>query len=148
MSSVTLFPPPAHFTDFLETFINIKMNICHFPEGTFALLHLLNMLKIPTDSSISTDYENHGKEVNFEAKRMKSWRTAAAVLQQRSVLSSADCSCYLKSSCCLLCLYVKRSHHRLRASVGQTGIPNSSTAFLHSYSKFHWRVETTVAAIS
>lgn len=74
-------------------------------------LHLLNMLKIPTDSCISTNDEKHGEEVNLKAERTKSWRTAAAVLQQRSALSSADCSCYSKSSRRLLCLHVNGSYH-------------------------------------
>lgn len=50
-------------------------------------LHLLNMLKIPTDSCISTNDEKHGEEVNLKAERTKSWRTAAAVLQQKSARS-------------------------------------------------------------
>ena len=58
-------------------------------------LHLLNTLKIPTDSCISTNDEKHGEEVNLKAERTKSWRTAAAVLQQRSA----------PSQCCLLSLF-------------------------------------------
>lgn len=48
VSSVTLFPPPTHFTDSLQTFMKIKMNICHFLGGTFAHTSSLKHAKNPS----------------------------------------------------------------------------------------------------
>lgn len=48
VSSVTLIPPPTHFTDSLQTFMKIKMNICHFLGGTFAHASSLKHAKNPS----------------------------------------------------------------------------------------------------
>lgn len=44
-SSVTLFPPPSHFTDSLQTFMKIKS---HFLGGTFAHASSLKHAKNPS----------------------------------------------------------------------------------------------------
>lgn len=114
-------------------------------EEPLHTLHLLNMLKIPADSYISTNDEKHGEEVNLKAGRTKSWGTAAAVLQQRSA----------PSQCCLLLLFkgftlpsLLTSHWEIPTDwEHQSKKQESQTQFLHSWGKFHWRVENMLAAI-
>lgn len=48
VSSVTLFPTPTNFADSLQTFMEIKMNICHFLGGTFAHASSLKHAKNPS----------------------------------------------------------------------------------------------------
>lgn len=45
---VTFFPPPTRFTDSLQTFMKIKMNICRFLGGTFAHASSLKHAKNPS----------------------------------------------------------------------------------------------------
>lgn len=47
ISSVTFFTPPTCSTDSFQTFIKIKMNICHVLEGTFAHGSSIKHAKIP-----------------------------------------------------------------------------------------------------
>lgn len=91
------------------------MNICHFLEEPLYTLYLLNMLKIPSDSCISTNDEKHREVVNLKAERTKSWRTAAAVVQRRLA----------PSQCCLLSLFKELMLPSLPTSQWESPLPES-----------------------